>query len=96
MATTTSGRIEWEDPPERAVGTYAALFDELRASPGEWAVFKRGLRHPGGIVGHLRNGDYKGIKGGELEVRSHRGPNGLTTIYVRIPSSRRRRSTGEP
>lgn len=93
---TAAGRVEWEDPPDRGVGTYEPLFDELRAAPGEWAVFKRNLRHPGGVVGHLRRGEYRGITGGELEVRSHRGPNGLTTIYIRIPTSRRRRSTGAP
>jgi hypothetical protein len=29
-------------------------------------------------------------------VRTHRGPNGLTTIYIRIPTPRRQRSTGAP
>ena len=97
MARGTGGSsIEWEEPPERKSGPYEPFFDELRAAPGEWAVFKRALRHPGGVVDHLRKGHYRGINGGELEVRSHRGTNGLTTIYVRVPSSPRRRSTGAP
>jgi hypothetical protein len=61
------------------------MFDVLRDAPGEWAVFKRGLRHPGGVVDHLRKGHYRGVKAGELEVRQHREPNGMTTIYIRIP-----------
>ena len=76
------GVIEWEEPPDRT-GVHEALFDELRAAPGEWAVFKRKLKQPGSTMYRLSQGMYRGIKAGELEVTSHRAAGG-TTIYVRI------------
>lgn len=85
MARSTDEEIEWAEPPQRGTGPYEWMFDVLRDAPGEWAIFKRGLKHPGGVVSHLRNGDYRGIKAGELEVRQHLETNGMTTIYIRIP-----------
>lgn len=63
------------------------MFDALRDAPGEWAIFRRGVKHPGGIVENLKAGRYRGIQEGEIEVRSHIEADGLTTIYIRIRSS---------
>lgn len=78
--------IEWAEPPQAPAvqGRYTHLFDELRRNPGRWAVFKRGVAHPGGFYWKLTHGHYRGIEAGELEVRLHRGDDGLSTIYVRV------------
>ncbi len=72
----------WEDPPSQD-GVHEALFDECRKHPGQWAVFTRGVKSPGGYMDKLSNGRYRGIKAGELEVRSHRTSRG-TDVYIRF------------
>lgn len=77
--------VEWEEPPPMEPrGRHEDLFDKLRANPGEWAVFVRDVLHPGGYCHKLVRGKYRGITAGELEVRTHRGSNRRTTIYIRI------------
>lgn len=76
------GEIEWEEPPGRT-GIHEEFFDELKANPGEWAIFRRAVPNPGGLTDRLVKGRYRGIKEGDLEVRTHRIPKQGTTIYVR-------------
>jgi hypothetical protein len=55
-------------------------------NPGRWAIFKENVEFPGGYMGKLVKGKYRGVEAGELQVRSSRDPETmLTTIYVRIP-----------
>lgn len=83
-------RIEWETPPAiTGLGVHEALFDELRRNPGRWAVFRRDIKNPGGLLEKLRKGRYKGITIDELEVRSTRDPaTRLSTIYIRVPENK--------
>lgn len=78
--------VEWSEPPtpRNGRGVHEALFDALRRNPGQWAVFVKGVKSPGGYFDRLKSGRYRGIEAGELEVTTHKvGPRNFT-VFVRV------------
>lgn len=80
----TESQITWEDPPEGSLrkGMYDWFFDQLRANPGKWAVFKESSTRA--TATQIRGGHYVGTSEGEFDTRTTTLPNpDRVKIYVR-------------
>jgi hypothetical protein len=90
--TEPAAVLRWEEPPPAKhngagfggpASRFAALADELRSRPGEWAVVCESAKAAAGLATHIRMGQMRCFTpAGDFDAVTRR-VDGLTLTYAR-------------